>query len=67
MRILKKILGKINIPLIVFLALVGGLLLVANIKSEPVKEVKEKVNNAVDNVSKSLNSAAKTNSSPIES
>ncbi|WP_150463816.1 hypothetical protein [Francisella sp. XLW-1] len=67
MRMFKKIFGKINVPLIIFLVLVGGLLFVANMKNQPVKEAKEKVNNAVDNVSKSLNSAAKSNSSPIES
>lgn len=54
----KYIKGKLNVPLIIFLLLVGGLLLVANIKSKPVKQAKKKVNATVNHVSKELNEAA---------
>jgi uncharacterized integral membrane protein len=55
---IKYIKGKLNIPLIIFLLLVGGLLLVANIKSAPVIKAKEKVSQTVNDVSKNLNEAA---------
>jgi hypothetical protein len=38
--------------------LVGSLLLVANIKSNPFKQAKETFNETVNNVSKKLNQAA---------
>lgn len=47
----------------IFLLLVGALLLVANIRSEPIKVAKETVNKAVNNVSKTLNNAATSNNS----
>lgn len=66
MNIIKKILGRINVPLVIFLLLVGGLLVIANIKSEPVKKAKETVNKTVNNVSKTLNNAAQSDSDSLE-
>ena len=60
---LKNIIGMLNIPLIIFLLLVGGLLLVANIKSAPFIEAKHKVSNTINDVSENLNQAADSNSS----
>ena len=48
----------LNIPLIILLLLVGGLLLIANMKSTPVVKAKEKVALTIDKVSKSLNNSA---------
>ncbi|APC91917.1 hypothetical protein BBG19_1185 [Francisella sp. MA067296] len=62
---LKKIIENINIPLLIFLLLIGTLLLVANIRGEPIKVAKETVNKAVNNVSKTLNNAAISNSNTI--
>jgi sensor domain CHASE-containing protein len=62
---LKRIIGKINLPLVIFLLLVGGLLLVANIKSEPIKEAKQTVNKTVNNVSKTLNAAAQSDKGSV--
>ena len=58
----KCIVGKLNIPLVVFLLLVGSLLLVSNIKSKPVKQAKETVNETVNKVSEKLNKAAEDSS-----
>ncbi|MFT4693780.1 MAG: hypothetical protein ACI8TE_000673 [Francisella sp.] len=68
-KTLKCITRKLNFPLIIFLLLVGSLLLVANIKSNPIKQAKETVNETVNNVSKKLNQAADDSSttSPINS
>ncbi|WP_024533585.1 hypothetical protein [Francisella tularensis] len=60
---LRRIVKNINIPLVIFLLLVGALLLVANIRNEPIKVAKETVNKAVNNVSKTLNNAATSNNS----
>ena len=54
----KLIRGKLNIPIVIFLLLVGSLLLIANIKSKPVKQAKATVNETINNVSKKLNQAA---------
>ena len=64
-KFLKRIIENINIPLVIFLMLVGTLLLVANMRSEPIKTAKETVNHAVNNVSKTLNNAAKSNSNIV--
>ncbi|ORM39173.1 hypothetical protein A2G94_00780 [Francisella endosymbiont of Ornithodoros moubata] len=64
-KFLKRIIENINIPLVIFLMLVGTLLLVANIRSEIIKTAKETVNQAVNNVSKTLNNAAKSNSNIV--
>ena len=54
----KNIIGMLNIPLIILLLIVGGLLLVAQMKSEPIITAKQKVSNTVNEVSKTLNDAA---------
>ena len=65
-KLFKKITGMLNIPLIIFLLMVGSLLLVSNMKSKPVKEAKARVNEAVGTVSKNLNNAASSASIPLE-
>ncbi|AEB28450.1 hypothetical protein [Francisella hispaniensis] len=62
-KILRRIIRNINIPLVIFLIIVGTLLLVANSRSEPIKAAKETVNKAVNNVSKTLNNAATSSNS----
>ena len=57
-KTLKCITRKLNFPLIIFLLLASSLLLVANIKSNPIKQAKETFNETVNNVSKKLNQAA---------
>ncbi|ASG67905.1 hypothetical protein fh0823_07280 [Francisella halioticida] len=57
-KYLKKIIGKLNIPLIILLLIVGSLILVSNIKNEKVTKAKNSVNSAVNNISKKLNNAA---------
>ena len=64
-KFLKRIIENINIPLVIFLMLVGTLLLIANMRSEPIKAAKETVNQAVNNVSKILNNAVKSNSNTV--
>ncbi len=59
----KLIRRKLNIPLVIFLLLVGLLLLIANIKSKPFKQVKETVNETVDKVSENINQVAHDSSS----
>lgn len=65
-KLIKKIVGKINIPLVVFLMLVGSLLVVSNMKNENVEKAKQTVNNTVNDVSKNLNNAAQNSSSSVE-
>ena len=65
-RFIKKIVGKINIPLIIFLVLVGSLLVVSNMKNENVEKAKQTVNNTVNDVSKNLNQAAENSSDSVE-
>ena len=65
-KINKKIVGKINIPLVVFLMLVVSLLVVSNMKNENVEKAKQTVNNTVNDVSKNLNNAAQNSSSSVE-
>jgi uncharacterized protein YpmB len=65
-KLFKKITGMLNIPLIIFLLMVGSLLLVSNMKSKPVKEAKARVNEAVGTVSKNLNNAASSASITLE-
>lgn len=57
-KFFKNIIGVLNIPLIIFLLLVGGLLLISNIKSKPVVNAKQKVSATINDVSKNLNEAA---------
>lgn len=64
-KFLKRIIENINIPLVIFLMLVGTLLLVANMGSEPIETAKETVNQVINNVSKTLNNAAKSNSNIV--
>ncbi|ALB01712.1 hypothetical protein ACH24_03140 [Francisella persica ATCC VR-331] len=64
-KFLKIIIENINMPLVIFLMLVGTLLLVANMRIKPIKAAKETVNQAVNNVSKTLNNAAKSNSTTV--
>ncbi|MED7818671.1 MULTISPECIES: hypothetical protein [unclassified Francisella] len=63
---LKKIFGKLNIPLIILLCLVGGLILISNIKNENVAKAKDTVNSAVNDISQKLNNAAQDTSNPVE-
>ncbi|AIT10109.1 hypothetical protein LO80_09075 [Candidatus Francisella endociliophora] len=65
-KIIKKIVGGINIPLIIFLLIVGSVIVVFNMKNEKVQEAKATVNNTVNNVSKTLNNAAENNSNSVE-
>ncbi|API87128.1 hypothetical protein [Francisella uliginis] len=63
---LKKIIGKLNIPLIILLLIVGSLILVSNMKNEKVAKAKDSVNSAVNDISKKLNNAAQDNSDSVE-
>jgi cell shape-determining protein MreC len=60
----KYITRKLNIPLIIFLLLVGSLLLIASSKSKPIKQAKDRVNTTVNDVSKDLNKAVDDGSTP---
>lgn len=63
-KILKKLKGQLNIPLVIFLLIVGALLLIANSRNAPVDKAKQTVNNTVDKVSENLNAAA-SDSAPL--
>lgn len=65
MRVLKKIINNVNIPLVVFLLIVGSLITVSNIKSAPVEKAKETVNSTVNKVSEKLNNAAKSDGKTV--
>ena len=62
----KKIFGKLNIPLIILLLVVGSLILISNMKNEKVAKAKDSVNSAVNNISKELNNAAQDNSNSVD-
>ncbi|QIW10492.1 hypothetical protein [Francisella sp. LA112445] len=63
---LKRIIGKLNIPLIILLLLVGSIILIANMKNENVAKAKDKVNSAVNDISKKLNNAAQDSSNSVD-
>ncbi|MED7789257.1 hypothetical protein [Francisella sp. 19X1-34] len=56
---------SLNIPLIILLLLVGSVILISNTKNESVAKAKDKVNSAVDDISKKLNNAAQDTSNPV--
>ncbi|WP_150467484.1 hypothetical protein [Francisella sp. SYW-9] len=63
---LKKIIGKLNIPLIILLLIVGSIILISNMKNENVAKAKDKVNSAVNDISKKLNNAAQDSSNSFD-